>query len=137
MKVVINRCFGGFGLSALGEKEYLKRKGKKSYFYKQKYESETYTKIKNVESFSGYFNTFTKDLGDKFKNFPKDDDIFFYSGMITDRSDPDLVAVVEKLGNKANGQCARLKIVEIPDNIKWEITDYDGMEEVEECHRSW
>lgn len=33
MKIVINRCFGGFGLSPLAVKEYLKRKGKECFCY--------------------------------------------------------------------------------------------------------
>ena len=30
-----------------------------------------------------------------------------------------------------------MKVVEIPDDISWEISDYDGWETVEEIHRSW
>ena len=33
MKIVINAQYGGFGLSKLATEEYLKLKGKKSYFY--------------------------------------------------------------------------------------------------------
>jgi len=54
-----------------------------------------------------------------------------------DRTDPLLIKVVEKLGNKASGTCASLKVIEIPDGIKWEITEYDGLEQVEEIHNSW
>ena len=53
------------------------------------------------------------------------------------RNDPILVYVVETLGNEANGSFAKLRIVEIPDDVNWEISDYDGMESVEEVHRSW
>ena len=53
------------------------------------------------------------------------------------RADPLLVQVVEELGDKANGSHAKLKIVEIPDGVKWEIDQYDGMESVDEVHRSW
>ena len=45
------------------------------------------------------------------------------------RSDSDLIEVVEKLGDKANGTYSELKVVEVPDNITdWMITDYDGLE---------
>ena len=54
-----------------------------------------------------------------------------------DRTDPDLVAAVEELGVSASGSCAELRVVAIPDGIEWEISDYDGLESVEECHRSW
>ena len=48
-----------------------------------------------------------------------------------------LVDVVEKLGSKANGGSAILKVVEVPDNIEWEIECYDGLEWVAEKHRTW
>lgn len=53
------------------------------------------------------------------------------------RADPDLVAVIEELGAKANGRHADLKVVEIPDGIEWEIDEYDGIETIHEIHRSW
>jgi hypothetical protein len=46
------------------------------------------------------------------------------------RHDKDLVAVVEKLGDKANGDCADLKVVEIDSNL-YRIDEYDGAESVE------
>lgn len=45
------------------------------------------------------------------------------------RTDPDLVAVVEELGEKANGDCAMLRIKVVQD--KYRITEYDGIETVE------
>lgn len=45
------------------------------------------------------------------------------------RDDPNLVSVVEELGEAADGVCAMLKVIEIPEGIEWEISDYDGMEE--------
>lgn len=37
------------------------------------------------------------------------------------RSHPDLISLVRKLGEKANGENANLKIVEIPDGVKFGI----------------
>lgn len=54
-----------------------------------------------------------------------------------DRTDPKLVEVVEKLGLRANGECADLKIVDIPEDIEYYIDDYDGVETIHEAHRSW
>ena len=54
-----------------------------------------------------------------------------------DRTDPKLVEVVEKLGLRANGECADLKIVDIPEDIEYYIDDYDGVESIHEAHRSW
>lgn len=88
MKVVINSCYGGFGLS------------KEAY---------------------------------KFLGLEQDE----YGYVRLSRTDPKLVKCVEKLGAKANGSFAKLKVVEIPDDVKWEITEYDGCEQIEEIHRSW
>ena len=54
-----------------------------------------------------------------------------------ERTDPILVKVVEQLGTKANGGAAQLEIVEIPDDVKWSISDYDGIESIHEVHRVW
>jgi hypothetical protein len=60
----------------------------------------------------------------------------FYEGDL-ERDDSELVAVVEKLGEEANGWAADLKIVEIPDDVKWYIDEYDGLEWIAEEHRKW
>lgn len=45
------------------------------------------------------------------------------------RTDPRLIEVVSTLGEAANGFCARLAIVDIPDEATdWEIDEYDGAE---------
>ena len=53
------------------------------------------------------------------------------------RDDPVLVSVVKRLGKKANGRYADLKIVKIPASVEWGIMDYDGQEWVAEQHRTW
>jgi hypothetical protein len=53
------------------------------------------------------------------------------------RADPLLVRVVEELGEEANGSFAKLKVVEIPDGVDYQIDDYDGVESIHEKHRSW
>jgi hypothetical protein len=54
-----------------------------------------------------------------------------------DRSDPDLVAAVNLLGDAAWGDFSQLKVVEIPDSVDWYIEEYDGREWVAERHRTW
>ena len=54
-----------------------------------------------------------------------------------ERDDPHLVKVVETLGKKANGRFARLKVVDIPEDVDWQIEEYDGLEWVAEMHRTW
>jgi hypothetical protein len=53
------------------------------------------------------------------------------------RSDLDLIRVIEELGDAANGACADLKIVEVPDYVDWYVEEYDGNEWVAERHRTW
>jgi hypothetical protein len=53
------------------------------------------------------------------------------------RSDPDLIAVIEEMGKAADGWASELKIVEVPDDADWHIHEYDGMEHVAEDHRTW
>ena len=53
------------------------------------------------------------------------------------RDDPSLIRIVEELGADASGSCAELKIVEIPADVEWEISEYDGNEWVSEKHRRW
>ena len=53
------------------------------------------------------------------------------------RTDSLLVEVVEELGERAFGECARLKVVEIPEDVQWSIKEHDGNEWVAENHRTW
>ena len=53
------------------------------------------------------------------------------------RDDPYLVKVVRELGMGANGDHANLKIVEIPGDVDWIVSEYDGAEWVAEKHRTW
>lgn len=60
----------------------------------------------------------------------------FYDRHI-DRDDSDLVDIVEEMGEKANGLCARLAVIEIPDGVSWQVEEYDGYEHISETHRTW
>lgn len=53
------------------------------------------------------------------------------------RDDPTLVAIVESLGDKASRGHGALRIVEIPEDVDWIVTGYDGTEWVAEKHRTW
>ena len=37
----------------------------------------------------------------------------------------------------ANGGSANIKVVEVPEDVDWEIAEYDGVEWVAEKHRTW
>jgi hypothetical protein len=138
MKIVINRCYGGFEMSRKAEDEYLRRKGKQAYFYKQtKYEFRNgvneYQRILADDNEFFHYTT-TKDLGETCNKFP---DKTLFMDRSVERTDPDLICVVEHLGKAASGPCSELSIIDIPDGIEYEIDEYDGLESVEETHRSW
>lgn len=110
MKVVINRCCGGFSISKEAA-EHMAANGSeraKLELNKFKEQGEWYG-FGNVKGMSGGY----------------------------DRTDPLLVKAVEELGDAADGAYAELKVVTIPDDIEWEIDDYDGKERIEERHNSW
>ena len=141
MKVVINACFGGFGLSNPAMIEYAKRKYDIDlYFYKRIYgenDSKTYVKIDPEVSKNGWYDMSTKDLGETFEgDFT---DYFYYESFYEDesRACPILVDIVERMGKEASGSCANLVIVEIPDDVEYVIEEYDGNEHIAEKHRTW
>ena len=51
------------------------------------------------------------------------------------RDDPLLVQVVEELGEEASDYT--LKIVEIPEDIKWYFMSFAGTEYIAEHHKTW
>ena len=64
-------------------------------------------------------------------------EVEYWEGDDESRADPLLVQVVEQMGEKASGELADLDIVEIPDDVNWELDEYDGFESIHEVHRSW
>lgn len=75
-------------------------------------------------------------LNNKGSHFTKENGETFFDFSIN-RTDSNLVTVIEELGEAANGYYARLSVVEVPDDVKWHIAEYDGSEWVAEDHRTW
>ena len=145
MKVAYNSCFGGFGLSPLAETQYREKKGITLTWYEGVggYPYKSYKKISDLsivtEKGRSVFSltASNKDLGDEVGKIPSDN--YFYESWYDsgNRSDPDLIEIIERLGEKANGHCADLSIKEIPDGSEFEITEYDGNEDVVPPRMSW
>jgi hypothetical protein len=129
MEVVVNRCYGGFGLSHKAMVRYFEIKGWKLVVTEKNHKTYKEEEV-DVNSITDNFfkNAYYKDS--KSKNN-------FFSCHDIDRSDPDLVQVVKELGKEANARYAQLEIVEIPDDVNWTIEEYDGNEHVGEVHRIW
>lgn len=129
MKVVINACYGGFSLSPKALELYWSKKGKKIYWFASgRPDFSDYIPIDDPENHFVPIPCFTKEWNDK-KTTSTHLDV--------ERNDPTLVEVVEEMGQAANGTYAELSIVEIPDDVEWEIEEYDGIEWVAEKHRTW
>lgn len=137
MKLVVNKCYGGFGLSPIAITEYLKLKGKECFLYKKNYDNGLYHRLELSDA-SDYNISLTKDYGKTIKDDRKDfkSDYFYYGNI--ERDDADLVKVVETLGEeKSSGRLSQLRVIEIPDGVEWKLDEYDGIESIHEVHRIW
>lgn len=117
MKIVINTCAGGFGLSNQAY-AWLIDKGIPVSPDAVGYCTETPIIFKPVTPIlwlGEYYDTYFK----------------------YNRSHPLLVEVVETLKDKVSGRLAALKIIEIPDGIEYTIEQTHGIEWVTEKHRTW
>lgn len=104
VKVVVNRCYGGFSISRACA-EHMAQAGS----------SAAKQLIADAEK-TRWYGFFGNDEA---------------------RADPLLVAAIEELGDAANGEVARLDVVEVPDDVSWQIEEYDGQEWIAEKHRTW
>jgi hypothetical protein len=62
---------------------------------------------------------------------------FVFGESAISRDEPALVNTVSQLGEEAAGGYSRLKIVQIPADVVWDIHEDDGAEHVMEKHRTW
>lgn len=135
MKVVINAGYGGFGLSEKAILRYAELKGIKLYIDSRdgKWCKMYYTVP--IEEYKKVYASDSAGPADK-RDYSKSNALCFSDRDIP-RDDPILIKVVKELGKEANGTYATLKIIEIPDDVKWQIEEYDGYEHVAEQHRTW
>lgn len=129
MKIVINTCYGGFGLSDAATERYAELNGVKIYKEDLVYIAHFYTVP--VEEYKKIYAECT--LARDYNKINK----IYYTLRNVERTDNYLIQVIEELGKAANGNCSELKIVEIPDGVQWDINEYDGYESIHEKHRVW
>ncbi len=138
MKIVINNCFGGFGLSEKAMRAYFAKKGR-NVFKSGDGLSTTYFDApvpKEFELPEG--ELFMRRGHPEYERYHSWYEEHVLSDRDIPRDDPDLVAVVEELGSDvASDAYGRLVVVDIPDGVQWQIEEYDGSEHVAEVHRTW
>jgi hypothetical protein len=141
MKVVINRCFGGFGLSEAAYERLIEWCVPVRAYVEQERDPETH--LYQPQPLNDGEIIFDRALGTRAVRPDLDAAMLALGGRYWDgwtsenRGHPLLVRVVEELGDKASGQFAELVVVEIPDGVDYEIDEYDGNEHIAEKHRTW
>jgi hypothetical protein len=133
-KVVYNVCHGGFSLSKEACQRYWDIKGQQVWI-------EEDTQFKSLGLFTVWLvapeDRIPSKEGNAFYSMSMDERVAYnrahskqtwYNRDVC-RHDPVLVQVVEELGDKANGTCAKLKIDEV--DGPYRIDEYDGFESVE------
>jgi len=121
MKVVINTCYGGFNLSDAALEALIERGW-------------------TVQSYSDITEESPPQIVEYPINVSPNGQRYSLWTVVCDenyRAHPDIVAVVEELGDAVNGAMSKLKVVEIPDKIEWTIQEHGGKEWVAEKHRVW
>ena len=140
MKVILNKCFGGFELSPIAKMMYAEKKGIVLYPYCHNYRGIMgYNYVADVTKAEKVDYFFTEYFGDKVTKNDINWETYYYPDKEDIREDSDLIAIVEELGEKANGWCSELVVVDIPDELagKYVIDDYDGIETLHEDVPVW
>ena len=138
-RIVINTCHGGFGLSNDAVLRYLELSGTPVWselgngLVRFKYWLVPPSERINEPSMDEWR---TMSIQERQAHNTKYSQQVFYDREVP-RDDPILVKTVLELGEKADGDHANLKVVEIPGDVDWCIEEYDGKEWVAEVHRTW
>lgn len=133
MEIVINRCFGGFGLSHKAIMRYAELAGFRLYaFVNRPPDIKRGIPCDNPEEeFFVHYSTQPLNPDGTYQVGT------YWSDCDLERNDPILIQVVKELGEEASDRLAKLEIVDIPDDVKWHIREYDGCESIHEDHREW
>ena len=103
MKILVNKCYGGYGTSKEAAREWLKRNNAVFTIIE-----DTYHLVVEMDGEKHYMTNI-------------------------DRADPILIELYEEKGSEfVSGRHAELKLEEIPDDCQYSIGEYDGQEWIEE-----
>jgi hypothetical protein len=128
VRVVYNSCYGGFGLSREACKRYWELQGKEVWIEDGKFESLFTVWLVPPKERVKQKNWSSMTHDERIAYNKKYSEQTWYYGSVS-RHDPILVQVVEELGDKANGDYAKLAIAEV--SGQYYIDEYDGSESVQ------
>jgi hypothetical protein len=154
MKVIINKCYGGYGFDPFTIQKYADAKNVKLYWYERDYGNScvfprerfvktTIEKINADESLHMGYYSMIKDMGEYLVfdwNKEDYDDVlgkylFKFPEESESRTDSVLIEIIEKYGKLNTHGCHNPQVIEIPDGVEWTVNDYDGMETLVEKYR--
>ena len=125
-KVVYNACYGGFGLSKEAIQRYWEIKGQQVWIEDALWGFTVWLVPPEERVVQKEWRSMTQEERTDFnERYSKQT---WYDRNVS-RHDPILVQVVEELGEKADGMCAKLAIAEV--SGPYRIDEYDGFESVE------
>lgn len=121
IKVAVNRCYGGFSVSLEAARRMAELGHAEAADEVREYDEKIADPSKRDESEVKY-------------------GVRWYGHLCRDREArtvPALIQTIEELGDRANGEFAKLYVAEIPGDAAWYIEEHDGREWVAEAHRTW
>lgn len=145
MKIVINKCYGGFGLSIeaedalIGKCEHSKLEEPIEYYGGPgtKYYEANKARLTPTKWKEEYEDAVKRASDGGWTRFRDGKVICDEHRDDSARTCPELVRVVEALGEAASGKYAKLRVIDIPDGVRFTIEEYDGIEHIAEVHETW
>ena len=135
-KIVVNRCYGGFGLSEKCVLLYAKKKGLQIYVdHDARHRYWLTPRIYRTDILSSQ-EWYDATWEERDASIEKERMAVFNEYKIK-RDDKFLIEAIGELGVELAGDDTTLEIVEIPEDIDWEIDDCSGHEKVYDKNRVW
>lgn len=149
-KIAINRAIGGFTLSHKAMMRYAELAGIAIFPYYHNLDNDTFIRLtaREIETIDDHNRSDSEEYYGNPWYFYVDADVINYRNSEADskflterdikRDDPLLIQVIEELGDDATGSSGKIKVVDVPDDVVWEIDENDaGYEWVQEKPRKW
>lgn len=136
-KVVINKCYGGFGLSEQAYERLISLGVPVRGYVEQKRGPDGLWLPESLNEGEVIFDRALEPTSDIRDSMLRIGGRYWETWLSRSRQHPLLIRVVEELGEAANGPHAELKVVEVPDGVEFEVEEYDGREWIAETHRTW